>query len=70
MLTRFSRRSRSEARRHRRYAPSHGFPPHDINGTVDTTRLAWLTHPKVHATEIQLASDMAAIVACRLSARG
>jgi len=50
--------------------PSHGFPPHDINGTVDTTRLAWLTHPKVHATEIQLASDMAAIVACRLSARG
>ncbi|MBU5172073.1 SAM-dependent methyltransferase [Cutibacterium acnes] len=50
--------------------PSHGFPPHDINGTVDTTRLAWLTHPKVHATEIQLASNMAAIVACRLSARG
>ena len=50
--------------------PSHGFPPRDINGIVDTTRLAWLTHPKVHATEIQLASDMAAIVACRLSPRG
>ncbi|WP_130865657.1 O-methyltransferase [Acidipropionibacterium timonense] len=46
--------------------PSHGFPPRDINGVVDHTRLAWLSNPKVNCTEIQLASDMAAIVACRL----
>lgn len=46
--------------------PSHGFPPRDINGTVDRTRLEWLSHPGVNCTEIQLAADMAAIVACRL----
>lgn len=50
--------------------PSHGFPPRDINGTVDMTRLAWLTHPRVNATEIQLAADMAAVVACKTSGRG
>ncbi|MDN6658431.1 MAG: SAM-dependent methyltransferase [Acidipropionibacterium jensenii] len=46
--------------------PSFGFPPRTIDGGVDHTRLAWRTEPSVNCTEIQLAEDMAAIIACRL----
>ncbi len=46
--------------------PSFGFPPRTIDGGVDHTRLAWRSEPTVNCTEIQLAEDLAAIIACRL----
>lgn len=46
--------------------PSFGFPPRTIDGDVDHTRLAWRSDPSVNCTEIQLAEDLAVIIACKL----
>ncbi len=47
------------------FTPATEWPPnHD--GTPDTSRLHWLEHPLLRATEIRLAPDLAAIVGTRI----
>ncbi|WP_114046179.1 SAM-dependent methyltransferase [Acidipropionibacterium virtanenii] len=45
--------------------PSFGFPPRTLDGGVDQTRLSWRSEESVNCTEIQLAEDLAAIIAVR-----
>jgi predicted O-methyltransferase YrrM len=45
--------------------PSFGFPPRTYDGGVDHTRLAWRSEESVNCTEVQLAEDLAAVIAVR-----
>jgi hypothetical protein len=44
--------------------PARDWPP-TFQGQVDEARMHWLTHPGLDATELRLASDLAALVATR-----
>ena len=44
------------------FAPMTQWPPM-FNGSIDTARHFWLTHPDILATEIQVAPNMSVVVA-------
>ena len=43
------------------YTPATSWPP-TFGDQPDTSRIHWLTHPDLHATEVQVAPDLAVIV--------
>jgi predicted O-methyltransferase YrrM len=47
------------------FTPSDSRPPRTPEGDVDRPRLHWLEHPALHAIEVCLAVDLAAIIAVR-----
>ena len=48
------------------FSPSTGWPPR-YRGEVDTVRLHWLTHPRLHATQIAVDATAVTVVARLLS---
>lgn len=49
------------------FTPATTWPPR-FNGAPDQSRLHWLEHPELRATELRLAADLSAIVGTRLPA--
>ncbi|MDX3745749.1 O-methyltransferase [Streptomyces sp. AK08-02] len=49
------------------FTPATTWPPH-FNGAPDRSRLHWLEHPELRATELRLAADLSVIVGTRLPA--
>lgn len=51
------------------YTPMEAWPPM-FDGSVDQSRLHWLTHPDLLATEVRVAPHMAVVVGRRTSGHG
>ncbi|MGW7244023.1 hypothetical protein [Streptomyces sp. NPDC054804] len=49
------------------FTPATTWPPR-FNGALDQSRLHWLEHPDLRATELRLAADLSVIVGTRLPA--
>ncbi|KRV48014.1 transferase [Wenjunlia vitaminophila] len=49
------------------FTPATTWPPR-FNGAPDLSRLHWLEHPDLHATELRLAPDLSVVVGTRLPA--
>lgn len=47
------------------FTPATTWPPR-FNGALDQSRLHWLEHPELRATELRLAADLSVIVGTRL----